>query len=91
MLTTKDLKEFQEFLESGAWADAFAHASEELRLEMIEKAEALLDAADVADRVVGQVLFAKEGLPGGGGSKGGDEGGGKEGGEGSPSSELKGG
>ena len=66
MLKTKDITEFREFMESGGWSDAFEHASEELRLEMIEKVEELLDAADAADRVVGQVLFAKDGLPGGG-------------------------
>ena len=66
MLKTKDLQEFKEFLESGGWADAFAHAEESLRLEMIEKIETLLEAADVADKVVGEVLFAKDGLPGGG-------------------------
>lgn len=63
MLTTKDLENFQEFLESGAWADAFSHADEELRLEMIAKAEALLDCADVADRILGEVLFSKDGMP----------------------------
>ena len=62
MLTTKDLLEFTEFLESGGWADAFNNAGEELRLEMIEKAEALLDAADAADKVVGEVLFSKDGM-----------------------------
>ena len=67
MLKTKDLKNFMDFLESGAWADAFAHAEESLRLEMIEKVEMLLDTADAADKVVGEVLFNKEGLPGGGG------------------------
>ena len=35
---------------------------EELRLEMIEKVEMLLDAADAADKVVGEVLFAKDGM-----------------------------
>jgi hypothetical protein len=63
MLTTKDIIRFQEYLESGDWADAFEFASEELRMEMIEKVEALLDAADVADRVVGEVLFKKDGMP----------------------------
>jgi hypothetical protein len=76
MLKTKDLKDFMEYLESGAWADAFAHAEESLRLEMIEKVEMLLDTADVADKVVGQVLFNKDGLPGGGGSNSGEAGGG---------------
>lgn len=61
MLTTKDLLVFKDFLESGAWADAFAHAGPELRAEMIAKAEALLDAADMADRVVGQVMFSSAG------------------------------
>ncbi|KIX11928.1 hypothetical protein X474_21600 [Dethiosulfatarculus sandiegensis] len=50
-------------MESGDWADAFEYAGEELRMEMIEKVEALLDAADVADRVVGEVLFKKDGMP----------------------------
>ena len=63
MLTTKDLIAFKEHLESGGWADAFGYATEELRLEMIEKVEALMDAADVADRVVADVLFSKEGMP----------------------------
>ncbi|MGD9125165.1 MAG: hypothetical protein PVG60_08730 [Desulfarculaceae bacterium] len=68
MLTLKDLKDFREFLESGGWADAFSHAQEELRLEMIEKVEELLDTADVADRVVGEVLFNKEGVQAAGGT-----------------------
>jgi hypothetical protein len=76
MLKTKDLENFMEYLESGAWADAFAHAEESLRLEMIEKVEMLLDAADAADKVVGEVLFNKDGLPGGGGKEGGEAGGG---------------
>ena len=75
MLKTKDLKNFMDFLESGGWADAFAHAEESLRLEMIEKVEMLLDAADAADKVVGEVLFNKDGLPGGG-TEGGESGGG---------------
>ena len=74
MLKTKDLKNFMDFLESGAWADAFANAEESLRLEMIEKVEMLLDAADAADKVVGQVLFNKDGLPGGSGAEGGEAG-----------------
>ena len=65
MLTTKDLLDFKEFLDSGGWADAFNHAGEELRLEMIEKAEALLDTADSADKIIGEVLFSKEGMPAG--------------------------
>lgn len=72
MLKTKDLKNFMDFLESGAWADAFANAEESLRLEMIEKIEMLLDAADAADKVVGQVLFNKDGLPGGSGAESGE-------------------
>jgi len=66
VLKTKDLVEFREFMANGGWADAFANAEESLRLEMIEKVEELLEAADVADKVVGEVLFAKDGLPGGG-------------------------
>ena len=62
MLKLKDLQEFKEFLASGAWADAFANAEEELRLEMLEKVQELLDAADEADRVVGEVLFAQDGM-----------------------------
>lgn len=62
MLKTRDLSQFKEFLESGGWADAFANAGEELRGEMIEKVEMLLDAADAADKVVGEVLFAKDGM-----------------------------
>ena len=66
MLSTSQIQEFRQFLESGGWADAFEHAGEELRLEMIEKIEELLDAADVADRVVGEVMFSKDGMPGAG-------------------------
>lgn len=62
MLKLRDLKEFKEFLASGGWADAFAHAEEDLRLEMIEKVEELLETADVADKVVGEVLFSKNGM-----------------------------
>lgn len=76
MLKTKDLADFMEFLESGGWADAFAHAEEPLRLEMIEKIEMLLDTADAADKVVGEVLFNKDGLPGGDAKKDGEAGGG---------------
>jgi len=65
MLKTKDLREFRRFLESGEWKEAFHYASEDLRLEMLEKVEELLEAADVADRVVGEVLFGKEGFGGG--------------------------
>lgn len=63
MLKLDDLRQFKQFLDSGAWADAFGHAEHELRLEMLEKVEELLEAADVADRVVGQILFGQEGLP----------------------------
>ncbi len=66
MLSTAQLKEFRDYLESGAWADAFQYATKDLRLEMIEKIEELLDAADVADRVVGEVMFSKDGMPGAG-------------------------
>ncbi|MCF8031488.1 MAG: hypothetical protein K9K66_02170 [Desulfarculaceae bacterium] len=62
MLKTSDLAWFKEHLESGGWADAFSNAGEELRLEMIEKVELLLDTADAADKVVGEVLFSKEGM-----------------------------
>jgi hypothetical protein len=62
MLKLKDLQDFKQFLASGGWADAFAHAEEELRLEMIEKVEELLETADVADKVVGEVLFSKDGM-----------------------------
>lgn len=61
MLKTQDLQQFKRFLESGAWADAFANAGEHLRLEMIEKVDLLLAAADAADKVVGEVLFSREG------------------------------
>ena len=63
MLRTKDIAVFREYIESGQWADAFNHAGEELRLEMIEKIEELLDAADAADKVVGEVLFSKDAMP----------------------------
>ncbi len=66
MLKLKDLQDFKQFLEDGRWADAFQHAGEDLRLEMLGLIEELLDAADVADKVVGQVLFSKDGLAGGG-------------------------
>ncbi len=62
MLKTNDLAQFKQFLESGGWADAFNNAGEELRLEMIEKVDMLLDAADAADKVVGEVLFTKDGM-----------------------------
>ena len=68
MLKTKDLADFKDYVENGGWADAFAHATEDLRLEMIEKIETLLDAADAADKVVAEVIFAKDGLPSGEGS-----------------------
>jgi hypothetical protein len=63
VIKLKDLEQFHEFLSSGAWQDAFQYASEELRLEMITLIETLLDTADEADRVVGQVLFNQEGMP----------------------------
>ena len=63
MLKLKDLEDFHEFLKSGAWQDAFQYASEELRLEMIGLIETLLETADEADKVVGEVLFNQEGLP----------------------------
>ena len=66
MLKLKDLVDFKEFLDNGGWADAFANAEEGLRLEMLEKVEALLDAADAADKVVGEVMFSRDGLPAGG-------------------------
>jgi hypothetical protein len=68
MLKTKDLREFRRFLESGEWKEAFHYAGEELRLEMLEKVEELLETAEVADRVVGEVLFGREGC---GGAEGG--------------------
>ena len=63
VLKLKDLEDFHEFLKSGAWQDAFQYASEELRLEMIGLIETLLETADEADKVVGEVLFNQEGLP----------------------------
>jgi hypothetical protein len=62
MLKLSDLQEFKQFLDSGGWAEAFAHAEHELRLEMLEKIEELLEAAEVADRVVGHILFSQEGM-----------------------------
>ena len=62
MLKTRDLEQFKCFLDDGGWADAFQNAGEELRLEMIEKVDLLLEAADSADKVVGEVLFSKDGM-----------------------------
>jgi hypothetical protein len=62
MLKTHDLEQFKRFLDEGGWADAFENAGEELRLEMIEKVDMLMDAADSADKVVGEVLFSKDGM-----------------------------
>ena len=62
MLKLKDLQAFKEFLESGGWADAFHYAEEDLRLEMLGLVEELLEVADAADKVVGQVLFSKDGM-----------------------------
>ena len=62
MLKLKDLQEFKEFLQGGAWADAFEYAEEDLRLEMLGLVEELLDTADLADKVVGEVLFSKDGF-----------------------------
>lgn len=62
MLKLKDLQEFRQFLQSGGWADAFAYAQEDLRLEMLGLVEELLDTADAADKVVGEVLFNKDGV-----------------------------
>lgn len=62
MLKLKDLQAFKEFLETGGWADAFQYAEEDLRLEMLGLVEELLETADAADKVVGQVLFSKDGM-----------------------------
>ena len=62
MLKLKDLQEFRQFVQSGGWADAFSYAQEDLRLEMLGLVEELLDAADAADKVVGEVLFNKDGI-----------------------------
>jgi hypothetical protein len=62
MLKLKDLKEFRRFLESGGWSDAFHYAGEDLRLEMLGLIEELLDTADTADKLVGEVLFSKDGV-----------------------------
>lgn len=62
MLKLRDLQNYKEWLATGGWADAFQYASEELRGEMIEVIEMLLDTADEADRIVGEVLFAKDGI-----------------------------
>ncbi len=62
MLKLRDLQNFKEWLANGGWADAFQYAGEELRGEMIEVVEMLLDTADEADRVVGEVLFNKDGM-----------------------------
>jgi hypothetical protein len=64
MLKLRDLEQFQEFIDSGGWADAFRHAGEDLRLEMLGLVEQLLDTADAADKAVGEILFAKDGLDG---------------------------
>lgn len=66
MLKLRDLEQFHEYLESGGWADAFSYATEDLRMEMISLMEQLLDTADLADKIVGEVLFNKDGLGGGG-------------------------
>lgn len=62
MLKLSDLQNYREFLESGGWADAFQYAEKDLRLEMIALVEELLETADAADRLVGQVLFDPEGF-----------------------------
>jgi hypothetical protein len=64
MLKLKDLQQFRQFLESGDWSDAFRHAQEDLRLEMLGLIEELLDTADAADKLVGEVLFNKDGIAG---------------------------
>ena len=58
----RDLEKFQEYVESGGWADAFNYAGEDLRLEMLGLMEQLLDTADAADKAVGEVLFSKDGM-----------------------------
>lgn len=68
MLKLKDLQEFKRFLESGDWADAFKYAEEDLRLEMLGLIEELLDTADAADKLVGEVLFNKDGFAAAGGA-----------------------
>jgi hypothetical protein len=68
MLKLKDLQEFRRFLESGDWSDAFKYAEEDLRLEMLGLIEELLDTADAADKLVGEVLFSKDGIAASGGS-----------------------
>jgi hypothetical protein len=67
MLKLKDLVDFKEWMATGGWADAFSHAEEDLRLEMLGLIEELLEAADIADRVVGEVVFAKDGISRAGG------------------------
>lgn len=62
MLKLRDLQEFRRFLESGGWTDAFSYAQEDLRLEMLGLIEELLDTADAADKLVGEVLFNKDGI-----------------------------
>ena len=66
MLKLRDLEQFHEYLESGGWADAFNYAGEDLRLEMLGLMEQLLDTADLADKIVGEVMFNQQGLGGGG-------------------------
>lgn len=62
MLRLRDLEKFQEYIESGKWADAFGYAGKDLRLEMLGVMEQLLDTADAADKAVGEVLFSKDGM-----------------------------
>jgi len=68
MLKLKNLQGFRQIFESDGWADAFRYAEEDLQLEMLGLIEELLDSADVADKLVGEMLFNEDGIAAGQGA-----------------------
>ena len=53
------IKELEDYFTSGTFSEDFMNSPEDRRHEMLEFAEALMDAAEKADEAVTKIIFRK--------------------------------
>ncbi len=57
MISTKVLKEFQEYMQSGRMEEDFQYSGEERRMEMLDMLELFMDVAELADETATKLIF----------------------------------
>jgi len=57
MLTSKDIAEFKEYLESGRWEEDFGYRTPDGQAEMLDLIESIFELGEIADKVLSRRFY----------------------------------